>query len=57
MPARAAVTLFRAEADEVCVVATAPVRTRIAMRARTVSFMEGAFYVVANIDLMEVQKM
>jgi hypothetical protein len=49
--------LFRAEADEVCVVAAAPVRTRIAMRARTVSFMErGLFCVAANIDRMEVQK-
>jgi hypothetical protein len=35
-----AVTLFWVEAEEVWVVATAPVRTRTATKARTMFFME-----------------
>jgi hypothetical protein len=42
MLVRAAVTLFWVEAEEVWVVATAPVRTRIATKARTMFFIEVA---------------
>ena len=40
MLVRATVTLFWVEAEEVCVEATAPVRTRTATKARTMFFME-----------------
>jgi hypothetical protein len=40
MLVRAAVTLLWVEAEEVCVVATAPVRTRTATKARKIVFME-----------------
>jgi hypothetical protein len=40
MLVRAAVTLFWVEAEEVWVVAAAPVRTRTATIARTIIFME-----------------
>ena len=41
MPVRDAVTLFLVEAEEVWVVATAPVRTRTATKARTICFIVG----------------
>jgi hypothetical protein len=44
MLVRLAVTLFWVEAEEVCVLAAAPVRTRIATRVRTVSFIGKAFH-------------
>ena len=41
MLVRATVTLFWVEAEEVWVVATAPVRTRTATKARTICFIMG----------------
>jgi hypothetical protein len=40
MLVRVAATLFWVEAEEVCVVAAAPVRMRVATKARTMFFME-----------------
>jgi hypothetical protein len=51
MLVRVATTLFWAEAEEVCVVATAPVRTRTATKMRTMLFME-----VAPFELFKVDK-
>jgi len=46
---RAAVNLFWVEADEICVEATAPVRTRTATKARTMFFMDWApFYMIVS---------
>jgi hypothetical protein len=46
-----ATTLFWVEAEEVCVVAAAPVRTRIATKMRAMLFME-----VAPFELFKVDK-
>jgi hypothetical protein len=46
MLVRAAVTLFVAEAEEVCEVATAPVRARTTTKARMTSFIGGPFRVI-----------
>ena len=41
MLVRATATLFLVEAEEVCVEATAPVRTRTTTKARTMCFIVG----------------
>jgi hypothetical protein len=43
---RALTTLFWVEAEEVCVVATAPVKVRTTAKARMASFIMGPFLVV-----------
>jgi hypothetical protein len=50
MLVRVATTLFWVEAEEVCVVAAAPVRTRIATKARTMFFMDVALFEPFKMD-------
>jgi hypothetical protein len=48
MLVRATVTLFLVEADDVWVVAAAPVRTRTTTNARTICFIENPFENLIN---------